>query len=65
MIGSAVTLHHQLVPQLEQPFSRQVAVQAQGAVPLSQLPVWTLPDDNSGLDALLHSQVCLLLFFAA
>jgi hypothetical protein len=40
-------------------------VQAQGAVPLSQLPVWTLPDDNSGLDALLHSQVRMLLFFAA
>jgi hypothetical protein len=24
------------------------------------LPAWTLPDDNSGLDALLHSQVCML-----
>jgi hypothetical protein len=50
----------QIVPQIERPLSRQVYLQAQGAVPLSQMPVWTLPDDNSGLDALLRSQVRML-----
>jgi hypothetical protein len=34
-------------------------LQAQGAVPLAEMPAWTLPDDNSGLDALLRSQVRL------
>jgi hypothetical protein len=40
--------------------SRQSFLQTQGAVPLAALPAWTLPDDNSGLDALLRSQVCML-----
>ena len=29
-----------------------------GAVPLADLPVWTLQDDNTGLDAFLNEQVC-------
>jgi hypothetical protein len=32
-------------------------LQAQGAVPLTEMPAWTLADDNSGLNAFLRSQV--------
>ena len=34
--------------------------QMQGAVPLADLPVWTLEDDNRGLDAFLGEQVCTI-----
>ena len=34
-------------------------VQGQGAVPLADLPVWTLEDDDSGLDAFLADQARL------
>jgi hypothetical protein len=46
-----------LVPQKQGSFSSFLCLQAQGAVPLSEMPAWTLTDDNSGLDALLRSQV--------
>jgi hypothetical protein len=49
-----------IVPQTQGSFSSFLCVQAQGAVPLSEMPAWTLADDNSGLDALLRSQVRML-----
>jgi hypothetical protein len=34
-------------------------MQAEGAQPLAEMPAWTLADDDSGLEALLRSQVLL------
>jgi hypothetical protein len=45
------------VPKREQHLSRPVCLQAQGARPLAQMPAWTLADDDSGLHAMLRSQV--------
>jgi hypothetical protein len=56
---SAVCCHPLLIPQQKTPVSKPGSLQAQGAVPLAEMPAWTLPDDNSGLDALLRSQVRL------
>jgi hypothetical protein len=42
---------------LGQYLSRQAYLQARGALPLAEMPAWTLPDDDSGLDAMLRSQV--------
>jgi hypothetical protein len=39
--------------------SRKFFLQAEGAQPLAEMPAWTLADDDSGLDALLRSQVQL------
>jgi hypothetical protein len=37
--------------------NRNACLQAQGALPLAEMPAWTLPDDDSGLDAMLRSQI--------
>jgi hypothetical protein len=52
-------LHPLIVAQIEHTFRKQMHLQAQGALPLAEMPAWTLSDDNSGLDALLRSQVCI------
>lgn len=40
-------------------------LQAQGVLPLVDVPAWTLEDDNSGLNSMLEEQVCAQLRLAS
>jgi hypothetical protein len=57
LVACANTL---FAPRMKEAISSKGCLQAQGAQPLAEMPAWTLPDDNSGLDALLRSQVRIL-----